>query len=117
MWEPILSQNSIRPGGYISETNAPLSDFSYIHIDGSLAWILYSGGGVGTEIPIGPFSDTTIFIEMKGVKFPTKLRSVDTNTITHVSTTTDQDMGPSTPSISITYAANHEGYLTFKLRF
>ena len=114
MWEPILSQNSVRPSGYLTETNPPLSAICYVYFDSVYSWTLYSNGG-GTEIELGPMGAVTV--ELKGSTFPTKLSSVDTNTTTHVSTTTDHDMGPSSTSVSITCAAGHEIRLTFKRRF
>lgn len=114
MWEPILSQNSVRPSGYLTETNPPLSAICYVHFDGLYSWTLYSNGG-GTEIELGPMGAVTV--ELKGSKFPTKLHSVDTDTATLISTSTDHDMGPSTTSVSIPCAAGHEIRLTFKRRF
>lgn len=119
MADPIFSQNTVRPSGILTEVTPPLSDIAYIYFDSVYSWTLYSRGG-GTGAAIGPFdnpSGATISVEMKGSKFPTTLRSVDTNISTLASTTTDHDMGASAPSVSITYAAGHEVYLTFKRRF
>lgn len=114
MWEPILSQNFVRPIGYLTEPNPPLSAICHVYFDSIYSLALYSNG-VGTENELGPMGAVTVKLE--GSKFPTKLHSVDTDIATLVSTSTDHDMGLSNPSVSISCAAGHEIRLTFKRRF
>lgn len=100
----------IRPGGYTAYTEPPLGDITHLFLNSSSQADIYSRGQGYTSNTLsstinGP---ATIDLEIKGKKFPIRLTIYDYDTIGLTTSTTDIDLGPSSPSDFYSLAANHD---------
>jgi hypothetical protein len=116
MWEPIISQNAVRPVGQYP----PIGDITHLFLNTLGQADIYSTGAGYTSntltatIP-GPGN---LDFEVKGTKFPIRLTVHDTDTGTGTTTTTDVDLGPSATTAAYTLAAGHEcATLAIRRRF